>query len=349
VTFYVGAAQTLSRIRVLGQQAIEAGGSAFAQLRLAEPIAAFAGDRFIIRRPSPAVTIGGGRILDPHPRRRYRRFDAATIHRLRVLAEGRPDEVMLQQVQLLEPVAAPELLQTGHLSESEALQALETLLREGDVLAMGSEGEGTKSVAMGQRMLMSRAGWSQARAEMTSLLSGFHEAHPLRTGMGRGALRSQLRRRVRRLSDRAFDSLLAQAAQEGVVADQGASVRLAEHQVTFTPQQQEAIRGLLARFEASPYVPPPASECQEQVGEEVLAALVDQGRLIRVSEDVLFTPEAYQDMLEQVRTFIQQQGGITVAQARDLFGSSRRYLLALMEYLDAQGITRRVGDQRVLR
>jgi selenocysteine-specific elongation factor len=167
--------------------------------------------------------------------------------------------------------------------------------------------------------------------------------------MPRGAVRSQLRRRVRRVSDRAFDSLMAQAEQEGLVTDEGASVRLTEHRVTFTPQQQEAIQRLLTQFEASPYSPPPTSECAAQVGEEILAALVDQGRLIRVSEDVLFSPEALQDMLSQVRTFIRQQGGITVAQARDLFNSSRRYLLALLEYLDAQGITRRVGDRRVLR
>ena len=119
--------------------------------------------------------------------------------------------------------------------------------------------------------------------------------------------------------------------------------------MTFTAQQEADIESLLAAFVASPYSPPSAAECQSQLGEEVLSALLDQERLIRVSEDVLFTPEVYWQMVDLVRGFIQREGSITVAQARDLFGSSRRYILALLEYLDAQGVTRRVGDERVLR
>ena len=151
------------------------------------------------------------------------------------------------------------------------------------------------------------------------------------------------------MSGRALDEVVAQAVREGVVADEGAFLRLAAHEVTFTAQQRAAIESLLAEFDASPYSPPSAAQCLTQVGEEVLNALLDQGRLIRVSEDVLFAPHAYQGMVAQVRAFVEKEGSITVAQARDLFGSSRRYLLALLEHLDTQGVTRRLGDKRVLR
>ena len=349
VVFFSGAAQTPARVRVLGQDAIEPGSTGYAQLRLSHPVALVAGDRFIIRRPSPAVTIGGGRVLDPHPRRRYRRFRTEVIERLRTLAEGTPTEVLLQQLRRLEPAPAQELIEECQLEGRVAAEALGTLMAEGEILALGGEGESPEELMHSRRMLISREGWSRLREALISLLADYHRAHPLRRGMGREACRSQLQRRARRVTGRAFDEVVAQAVREGLVADEGATLRLAEHEVTFTPQQKAAIESLLAAFEASPYSPPTVAQCRSEVGEEVLNALLDQGRLIRVSEDVLFTPEAYEEMVNQVRAFIQREGSITVAQARDLFGSSRRYLLALLEHLDAQGVTRRVGDERVLR
>jgi selenocysteine-specific elongation factor len=229
------------------------------------------------------------------------------------------------------------------------VEAQGELTARGDNLALGEEAGLPKGLRYSRRMLISREGWERLREEMTSLLADDHRAHPLHRGMGRGACRSRLQGRARRVSDRAFDQLVAQAVREGVVVDEGAFLRLAEHEVTFTAQQQAAIESLLAEFAASPYSPPSVAQCQAQVGEEVLNALLDQGRLLRVSEDVLFAPEAYEEMVDQVRAFIQREGSITVGQARDLFGSSRRYLLALLEHFDAQGVTRRVGDARVLR
>ena len=349
VTLFIGAAQTPSRVRVLGQQAIEPGTTGYAQLRLAYPVAVARGDRFIIRRPSPAVTIGGGRILDSHPRRRHRRFRREVLEGLEILAQGTPAEILLQQLHQLEPIPAQELIEESHLEDQVAEETLRALIAEGEVVIVGDEGRQLIHSVHSRQMLVSRTGWEQIRGVITSLLADYHLAHPLRRGMPRGACRSQLQGREQRISDRAFDELVSQAVRENVVIDEGAFLHLAGHEITFTPQQEEAVEALMAEFDASPYGPPPAAQCQSQVGEEVINALIEEGRLIRVSKDVLFTAEAYEDMVGQVRDFIQRQGSITVAQARDLFGSSRRYLLALLEHLDAQGITRRMEDKRVLR
>ena len=349
VSLFVGAAQTPSRVRVLGQKAIEPGSTGYAQLRLSHPVALAARDRFIIRQPSPAVTIGGGQVLDPHPRRRHRRFRTEVMKRLRTLAEGTPAEVLLQQLRRLEPLPAQELIQECQFEDRVAVEALGTLITKGEILTPGEEVRSPEWLMHSRRMLISREGWERLRDELTSLLADHHRAHPLRRGMPRGACRSQIQGRWRHVSDRAFHGLVAQAVREGVVVDEGAFLRLAGHEITFTAQQKVALESLLAQFAALTYSPPSVAQCQSQVGEEALNALLDQGRLIRVSEDVLFTPEAYQKMEDQVRAFIQREGSITVAQARDLFGSSRRYLLALLEHLDAQGVTRRVGDKRLLR
>jgi selenocysteine-specific elongation factor len=121
------------------------------------------------------------------------------------------------------------------------------------------------------------------------------------------------------------------------------------HAIRFSPQQEQAIQRLMARFAASPYAPPSVKECQAEVGEDVVAALIDLERLVAVAPDVVFSQEDYQRMVGDVRRMIQQNGTLTVAQARDHFNTSRRYVLAFLEYLDTIGVTTRQGDERKLK
>ena len=88
---------------------------------------------------------------------------------------------------------------------------------------------------------------------------------------------------------------------------------------------------------------------EEGVGGDVLAALLEQGRLIRLGDDVLLLAETYEEMREAIVAHLREHGTVTVAQVRDMFGTSRKYVLALLGYLDEKRITRRVGDERVLR
>jgi selenocysteine-specific elongation factor len=119
--------------------------------------------------------------------------------------------------------------------------------------------------------------------------------------------------------------------------------------VVFTPEQQARVNGLLAAFRRQPYTPPSTAECLALAEPEIISALLVQGILIRLNEDVLFLRETYDGMVARITSELGTSGSITVSQVRDLFNTSRKYALALMEYLDDQKITRRVGDQRVLR
>jgi selenocysteine-specific elongation factor len=91
------------------------------------------------------------------------------------------------------------------------------------------------------------------------------------------------------------------------------------------------------------------AQCEEIVGGQVLNALLEQGRLVRLSDDVIFLVETYEQMRDRIVAFLHDNPTITVAQVRDLFGASRKYALALVNYLDEKRITRRIGDERVLR
>jgi len=162
--------------------------------------------------------------------------------------------------------------------------------------------------------------------------------------MGREALRSGLR-----LEGKVFNAVMARAAADGLLADEGAIVRLPSHAVRLNPEQQRQVDQLLAQFRRQPYATPSVKESAAVVGEEVLGVLIARGDLVQASPEVLFLPGTYEEMVARVRTHIQQAGSITLAQVRDLFNTSRKYAQALLEHLDETGVTKRVGDERVLR
>jgi len=119
--------------------------------------------------------------------------------------------------------------------------------------------------------------------------------------------------------------------------------------VTFKPEQQARVDALLTTYRKQPHTPPSAAESVAMTSADIVSALVSQGTLVRLSEDVLLLRETFDKMVAQIIAFIRTNGSMTVAQVRDEFNTSRKYALALMEYLDNQKVTRRVGDERVLR
>jgi selenocysteine-specific elongation factor len=152
-----------------------------------------------------------------------------------------------------------------------------------------------------------------------------------------------------RQSPKVFNALVARAAEAGAVVANGAVVRLPAHSVKFSPAQQAKVEALLADFRRDPHNTPSFKDCAARVDDEVLAALIEQGALTQVSPEVLFLAETYAALVEKIKIHLRAHGKITVAEVRDMFSTSRKYALALMEYLDTRGITKRVGDERVLR
>jgi len=333
VDFYSGAAQIPAKTRVLGAKAVEAGEEGWVQLVLTRPTPLLAHDRFIIRQPSPSLTIGGGTVVDPHPRRRHKRFRPQVIERLEALALGTPQEVLLTALEE-GPQEMGRLVQDSHLEPEAVEEALERLLEGSRILVLGaSEG-----------LLVSSTWWEEFLARLVHLIEEYHSRYPLRLGMPREEVKSKLR-----FPSRLFNDLMGQAVKEGAAAQEGAALRLPGHEVRFTPEEEERVERLLSKFSQEPYTTPSAADCQAALGEEVLNALLEQGRLVQVSENTLFLASTYEVMVERVVEHLRKEGTITLAQVRDLFSTSRKYAQAFLEHLDAQGITRRVGDERVLR
>jgi selenocysteine-specific elongation factor len=131
---------------------------------------------------------------------------------------------------------------------------------------------------------------------------------------------------------------------EGSLAEAGAALRLPSHTATLTAEQEAKVGAFLARLEASPFAPP----TDQPLEPELLAYVLYSGRAVRVGEDIIFPANTYREAVARIRAALEEWGTITVAQVRDLFGSSRKYALALLEHLDELKVTRRVGDERRL-
>ncbi len=164
--------------------------------------------------------------------------------------------------------------------------------------------------------------------------------------------REELKSQIKPLAQshpRLFSAAMHKLVTQGSLAETGPYVRLPGHEIRFTLQQTQAVERLLDRFATTPYAPPTIKESIAEVGEEVYNALLEQKKLISVSPEVAFRREDYDHMIAEVRRLIQAKGQLTAAEARDHFNTSRRYILAFLEHLDAIGITLRDGDARRLR
>jgi len=343
VKFFSGSAEVMARVRVLDRDYVKPGEEAFVQLRLEEPVPLVKGDGFIIRWPSPAVTVGGGKVVEPHPARKHRRFRPEVIEHLRIMAWGSPEEIVLHTLQLREPARFSEVVARSGFSKDETARILSTLAERGELFPLSPAQKGMESAIRQDAYLVSAQGWKSILERITSLLADYHKRHPLRKGMPREEAKSRLR-----MPGGMFNEAIARAVTEGKVIEEEALLRLPEHKIAFTPRQQRLVDELLAEFRKSPYATPSVARCEEKVGPEVFNALLETGRLVRVSPDVVFLTETYREMVRRVVERLKREGRITVAQVRDMFGTSRKYALALMEHLDERKITKRVGDERVL-
>jgi selenocysteine-specific elongation factor len=346
VELYLGAAEVPARVALLDQEELEPGASGWAQLRLAHPVVAARADRFIIRVPSPSLTIGGGVVVDPSPRR-HRRRDSALLDWLTTLAEGTPGDIVLAMLH-----GQPETRRhTGRLGDyggrelaelvrlvsmpaPDVQEALAALLAGGQVTAAG-----TFSFATEQ--------WQRLSDDAQRLVGEYHRQYPLRVGMPREEWRSRLR-----LSPREATEALARLAEAGALVEahsgRGAFIAEPGHTPRLTAEQQRAAYAMLARFRAEPFAPPTRPEVDEALGAEVTALLIEQGTLVRLNDTILLERAAYGEALRRVVAHLRTHETLTVAAARDLLGTTRKYMLALFEHTDEKRYTLRREDDRIL-
>jgi selenocysteine-specific elongation factor len=310
---HVGSAETPVRIRLLDVARLGPGEHGFAQIYLRHPLTLGRGDRFVLRDAGRVLTFGGGEVLDPLPRP-ARRMDATRTSLLATLTGATGADALAALVAAEGSIDA----RTAMFRAARA-EVPPGVTRLGDLLVAQERIE------------------SLARA-LQSALEEHHKQYPLEQGMAREAVRASTG-----LEPSAFAELVTSL---DTVVEDGALLRLAGHSVSLAPAQQRERERLIAELDASGFTPPPASGLG--VDDALVRALTASGELIRIAGDFYLTAGRASEARRLVRNRIESEGPVTVAQIRDLLGTSRKYAVPLCEWLDSTGATRRRGDVRIL-
>jgi selenocysteine-specific elongation factor len=342
VRFHLGTTEILARTVILEGEELRPGQRSYVHLRLETPSAALAGDRYVLRSYSPAVTIGGGSILDPTPPK-TRRPRAKLIEHLRILEQGRPTERVERYLLAsgFVPMALEELRARCDLDEATVTAALQELLEEGRAVLVGPK-EGAPSLHADRVEALQN--------DILGRLADFHGKEPLKDGLAKEELRSKL---PDQLPPGTFAWMLNRLTTAALIAVERDKVRLAGHR----PKLSEAEEGMRTTIEAAfrhGGFQPPAPDVvltglgtDRKAAQAVFRRMVDDGILVRVSADVFLHRESHQTMQDRVRAHFQKQATINVGTMKELFGVSRKYAIPFLEYLDAIRVTRRQGDERV--
>ncbi|QBD79920.1 selenocysteine-specific translation elongation factor [Ktedonosporobacter rubrisoli] len=363
VDFYCGTQEIPTRVRLLDVEELQPGKSAWAQLRFSRPAAIVRRERFILRVPSPSVTIGGGEVIDVRPRY-HRRFQQPVLLELERLLHGSPEELVLAALDRGAGVRAPsakalpagskaskrlsgydfaDIVKQCNLAEDVTQFTLETLLTERRVCKVGGS-------------WFAQHIWDALVEEAVRLVSEHHRQYPLRSGLSKEEWRARLNLSPKMAAE-VFTVLQTQGRLEAVPevgsghaeasSRTGGLIRLPNFIPRFTARQEQQVEQLVRRFQQSSYTPPGKVEAETMTSPEVVTALVEQGRFVKLGDGILFLRETYDDAIARLMTYLREHGKMTVAEARDVLGTTRKYILPLLEHLDALHITRRMGDERV--
>jgi selenocysteine-specific elongation factor len=358
VDFYSGSQEIPARVRLLDVEELQPGQSAWAQLRLSRPAVVVRRDRFILRVPSPSMTIGGGEVVDVQARY-HRRFQQQVIGALEHLSQGTPEELVLAALDRRGATkTAPAKAQHGlrgyeladivkqcNLSEDVTSHILETFLSEERVRKVGS-------------LWFAQHVWDELVEEAVHLVVEQHRHYPLRSGLSKEEWRTRLNLSPR-VAAEVFAVLQAEGHLEAVTEAgsgsmqeaplrAGGLIRVPGFTPSFTPAQQKQVEQIMKRFQQSPSTPPGWAELEKVADVEIVAALIEQGRLVKVGDGILFLRETYEEAITRLVTYLREHGKMTAAEARDVTGTTRKYILPLLEHIDALHITRRMGDERIL-
>ena len=343
VRLHTGTSERVAMPLILDADEMAPGSSGYVQFFLREPLALKPGDRLVIRSFSPAFTWGGGLVLHVNPTRHKRRHPEV-LARFKILEQGSPEDVL--RLYLSEAGAAgrsrAELTALLPWDPVELANRLNAMTRQGQVLYYDQEN---------QRYLLTVTA-QELEQQSLQILADYHRKFPLKPGLSKEELRRQL---PPAMEVRLFNYLLGGMAQKKQMVSEKDLVRLSTHKVTLAQDQEDVSRRLEELYRKGHFSPPTFKEATEASKiaadkvKQLLQVLVNQGRLIKVKEDLYFHQAAIEALKAALIDFLKQNREITVNQFKDLTQTSRKFSIPLLEYFDSTRTTVRVGETRRLR
>jgi selenocysteine-specific elongation factor len=345
VHFHAGAAETIADLLLLDKDTLPPGESALAQLHLAEPVVALLGDSFILRQFSPVVTIGGGVVLS-NLAPRHRRRDAASLESISALAGGGREEVMFHLL-ASEPRGLTFkniLARTGWLV-AEIRESADRLAGAGRATLVSDAGEDSiLVVAAAHRASLSR--------RLREAVEAFHRLNPLAEGISKEELRVRLRRHA---GPALFRAGLEELAATGELRVAGDVVKRAGREIALSADESRARDQIEQAFSRAGLAVPALKDVLAGAGVEskraqkLLQILLREKVLVKITEDLVFHHSALARLRELLAGYKKAKGDrLPIAAFKELTCISRKYAIPLLEHLDRERVTRRVGDERVI-
>ena len=342
VHFHAGTAETLAEVRLYDRAELAPGETALAQLRLAGDVVVVRGDRFIVRQASPVLTIGGGEILDPLAKRPTKK-DSGRGKFLEILAKGSREEILLALVErnILGIGIGEIVARTGWL-ESEVQLAAETLAKASAIHVVDAE----------PLLLLAEPLFQEVSKRLVARVEAFQKENPLLPGIAREDLRASLGRRVR---TETFRTALEELLKQNKLAAQGELVKKPGSEILLTAEEAKAKSQIEQAFQRAGLAVPSVKEVLAQLAvesrraENILQILLRDKVLVRVSPELIFHRDALGQLPGILQMYKKSRGErIGVPAFKELTGITRKYAIPLLEYLDRQRLTRRLGDERVI-
>ncbi len=331
VMLYLGTQEVSGSVWLLEGSELPAGAEGFAQIHLDAPVVAAPGDHVVLRRATPAATVGGGVVLDVAPKR-HRRRDPAVAEALQRRAGGEAAALVLEELRKQRlGVDLPTLVRLSGAGHRQVEAAVAEL--------------GDSVMPFGEKRWIARERWAELRQRALRVLAAYHDAEPLRAGMAREEWRSRLR-----LTAAIGAEALRRLRAEGAVEEHDGALALPGRGRAVSDTARAAADAVVALLEARPYDPPGMADLRAAgLTAPLLRLLIDERRVVRLSADVVMGAAAYARAQQAVSQHLASHDGATVAELRDVLGATRRLVVPLLEHLDAARITVRDGDLRRLR
>lgn len=337
IRFHIGTSEVLGRVHLLNQEELAPGETGFAQIILEEPVLAAGGDKFVIRFYSPAITIGGGIVLGVAPYKK-KRFKEKVLQELRLQAEGSTREILIGSLQF--PLSVSELMESTGLGKEEIEQQLGEIKKE-DLISMVME----DSIELFW-LNKEAENWAQS---VTEEISKYQKKFPLRRGIGREELRKNL---GLKLPLRRWQLVIEWGADKGYYNIAGNQITCIT-EIPLPEKIQKELDCLLLSWEKAGLNPPDlekaAASCGIQVDKisQYAGYLVTTGKWLHIGESY-FAQSEVDKAKDLLINYLKQKEKITAGEARDLWRTSRKYALPLLEYFDSIKITYRDNLVRYL-
>ena len=330
VNIHTGTNECIAKIRLIESSDLTSGDTGYVQLKFDRPLVVSRGDNFVIR--TNMFTLGGGMVLDLNPKR-HKRGDIKTIERLELISNGSINDVIKVILEDHGPLEIEVIENHIKIGISDLKESVDWMLGNGELILVAN------AASIGKTIVMAVSSWEQYTNRILELLKEYHVKFPIRIGIPRAELRQELN-----LPPKLFNLIISKLKIDCIVDDTNKFVLNFGYKPILTVQQSETIDAYLLELKQKGYSP----YTDIKIDDDILVLLENQNRVVRISESIVYPYDVYCEMVQRIQTHLESFREISVGEVRDMFNASRKYALALMEYLDAQQVTKRIGDKRIL-